>query len=89
MVYAHQHLNCNTADRHYKIAKSLPSTTTIKEKCAVCDAMHYNSMVGVNSAVVNCFFAFDHIYKTFQYGFKSISLILAGGRAPPVSNNLF
>lgn len=81
MVFAHQ---------HYKQQGTIVSVNkfhspVFKENCAVCDVMHHTHMlltqhVYFAPAVV----AICH-YQYKQYDLKFIQLILASGRAPPVS----
>jgi hypothetical protein len=84
MIYAHQHnLTANTSPK-YNISKNL-SRPTVTEKCALCDAMHHNLMVKGSQAYFEHVKITGYIFKSCEYNFTSISLILSGGRAPPVS----
>jgi len=85
MVYSHQH-NIIKPGKTYHISKNL-SKETVKEKCALCDIMHHNTMVTANDVFFSQILVVDHVFKSFEYNFKSISLILSIGRAPPVSNS--
>jgi hypothetical protein len=87
MVYAHQHLNLNTATKSYNSSKQQPRET-VTEKCSICDAMHNNNMVNNTGVYFSVLSAIGHVFKSFDYNFKNISLIIAGGRAPPFSNIL-
>jgi hypothetical protein len=85
VVYAHQHTT--QAGTHIS-AQHNPNTQpkqTLTENCQLCGAMIHNTMV-VNSTV---YFApvtvTGFTYKTFQYNFISIALILSAGRSPPVA----
>ena len=85
MVYAHQH-NIIKPGKTYHIFKNLPKET-VKEKCALCDSMNHNTMVIANGIFFNQVLVAGHVFKSFEYNFKSISLILSCGRAPPVSKS--
>jgi hypothetical protein len=87
MVYAHQHLVYKNSGKSYDICKHQPRET-VTEKCSICDAMHHTSMVNHATIFFNELTAIGHVFKTFDYNFKSISLINSGGRAPPVLNYL-
>jgi len=82
MVYAHQHY-VNKNSHSITNAKG-PAHASLSEKCSVCDSMHHVAMnltaqVNYTHVAVSAF-----IYKTYQYNFKRIALILSPGRAPPV-----
>jgi hypothetical protein len=85
MVYAHQHKLIPGAKQTYSAKQQQPKQI-LTEKCQLCDAMHHNSMV-INSGgnftpvVVTCY-----VYKSPEYNFTSLALILSGGRAPPLAN---
>jgi hypothetical protein len=79
MVYAHTHLI------KYHTHQASPDQKTFTEKCQLCDAMHHNSMVLTDHQYFSPISTSHHFYKKSEYNFVSISLILAGGRAPPVS----
>jgi hypothetical protein len=87
MVYAHQHLVYKESYKSYGSSKQQPRET-VTEKCSICDAMHNNSMVSNTYVYFSVLTSVGQIYKSFDYDFKSISLILSGGRAPPCLNNL-
>ena len=82
MLFAHQH----------KVSKSQfaqhnhPNQHTVTEKCSLCDAMHFNTMVANEHAPVLHFLVATHYdYTAVTRSFISLSLILSPGRAPPVS----
>lgn len=81
-VYAHYHptsyIKANTS-------KSQQTRTTISERCQLCDAMHHTSMTQENHTFFVPLITSELIYKQGQYNFVSIALILAAGRAPPIS----
>jgi hypothetical protein len=84
VVYAHQHAGVSTGRLVQKTSAPAPKHT-IAENCRLCDAMQHNSM-SVNSPVhfANVTVS-GYVYKTFQYNFVSIALILSSGRAPPAA----
>jgi len=82
MVFAHQH---NVAPKTYSYAKGI-SQTTVTDKCYLCDVMHHNAMVISSNTYVNPIAVSFHVFKNTEYSFKSIQLILSGGRAPPLSD---
>lgn len=86
MVYAHQH-NLNKTEKNCRPAKTVPKET-VREKCSFCDSMHHNSMVKENGAYLNAVFVSRHTFKIIKYPFKSLSLILSFGRAPPFANSV-
>ncbi|MBK0380186.1 hypothetical protein [Mucilaginibacter segetis] len=83
MVYAHQHnIIKNSSSLH-----DLKSSTqqTVKEKCQLCDIMHHSNMdVVTHSGYTITLITSDHTFKSPEYEFTSIALILAAGRAPPL-----
>lgn len=85
MVYAHQHyINKKAHSVTCHSAKS-SSQLTITEKCALCDSMHHVSMEMANHVSYHSIDSADFIFKTFEYDFISIALILSPGRAPPIA----
>jgi hypothetical protein len=82
MVYAHQHIVKYAAARSQN---TQPNRTTVTEKCQLCDVMYHTSMVITTNQYLTTVVATDHFYKQGKYDFISISLVLASGRAPPVS----
>ena len=81
VLYGHQH-KVNTV---LNKVHSRSSQQTITEKCQLCDAMHFNSMV-INVHLHVAQVAVSHYdYKAVTYTFVSLSLILSTGRAPPLS----
>jgi hypothetical protein len=82
MIYAHQHnITANIPPKN-SISKNLPQTT-VTDKCALCDAMHHNVMVKASQAYFEHVKITGYVFKSCEYNFTSISLILSGGRAPP------
>jgi hypothetical protein len=82
MIYAHQHkVTCATIIVNSNTKNT--SRATVTEKCALCDVMHHNVMLTANTVQFASVAVVTHFYKTFNYSFTSIQLILAGGRAPP------
>jgi hypothetical protein len=81
ILYGHQHaVNTSLSKVH-----SRASQQTITEKCQLCDAMHFNSMV-INVQLHIAPIAVSHYnYQAVTYTFVSLSLILSTGRGPPVS----
>ena len=81
ILYGHQH-KVNTI---FSKVHSSTSQQTVTEKCQLCDAMHFNSMV-INLRHYVMPVAVSHYdYKAVTYTFVSLSLILSTGRAPPLS----
>lgn len=82
MVYAHQH---NTAGSSGKICVATKNQTqqTLTEKCRLCDVMHHNVMVMGGQTYFAPVAVIGHVYKSCDYNFTSLQLILSGGRAPP------
>jgi PP-loop superfamily ATP-utilizing enzyme len=85
MVFAHQHNISQGITKVYGISKNIQQQT-VKEKCYLCDVMHHNSMVTASNVYFNAVTVAGHVFKSAEYGFTSIQLILSGGRAPPPSN---
>jgi hypothetical protein len=85
-VTIHQHIILKQSQSTSGITKHKPShTTTIQEKCYLCDAMHHTAMVLNHPSYYHPIIATNHLFKVGDYNFKSISLILAAGRGPPVA----
>jgi hypothetical protein len=85
MVYAHQHyINKNAHSLVCHSAKS-SSQPTVSEKCPLCDSMHHVNMEMANHISYHMVDSADFIFKTFEYDFISIALILSPGRAPPIA----
>ncbi|MFI5138189.1 MAG: hypothetical protein ACHQIM_10205 [Sphingobacteriales bacterium] len=85
MVYAHRHSIVKGAGKSFGIAKNIPRHT-VSEKCYLCDVMHHNTMVSTTQIYFNPVAAIGHVFKSVEYSFTSIQLILSCGRAPPSSN---
>ncbi|MBB6130002.1 hypothetical protein [Mucilaginibacter lappiensis] len=84
VVYTHQHLLAKTTgtvyathDHHQQQQQS------VKEKCYLCDAMHYQAAVIDQAFYLIPQIATLHFFKASDYSFVSIALVLAAGRAPP------
>jgi hypothetical protein len=82
MVYAHQHSIINDIGGLCTISKNI-TQQTVKEKCALCDVMHHNSMVITAEVYFNPTIVAGHVFKSETYSFVSLRLIFSGGRAPP------
>jgi hypothetical protein len=87
MVYAHQHSITTGVAIAHSISKK-QAQQTVKEKCYLCDVMHHNAMVKTNQVRLNPITVITHVFKSVEYTFTSLQLILSGGRAPPVSNHM-
>ena len=85
-VYTHRHkIAANSKTKTQGLAK-VPAHTIVQEKCSLCDAMHFNTMVAnEHTAVTHLLVATHYDYKAVTRTFISFSLILSTGRAPPVS----
>jgi hypothetical protein len=83
MVYAHQHNITKGIVKIHIVAKNVPQQT-VTEKCGLCDVMHHNAMVKAGQVYFNPATAANHSFKSFEYNFTSIQLILSGGRGPPI-----
>ena len=81
IVYSHQHKINNALSKGH----AQTSHQIITEKCQLCDAMHFNTMVINTHSVVIPVAVSHYDYKTVTYTFVSLSLILSPGRAPPIS----
>jgi len=86
MVYEHQHkINAGSGTNAYRHAAN-PSGTIVQEKCSLCDAMHFNTMIAnEHPPIVHLLIASHYDHKAVTRTFVSLSLILSPGRAPPVS----
>lgn len=85
MVYVHQHNILQKNISSVSVSKNHPKPALVlQEKCYMCDAMHYNAMIINHNAYYFPVVVQDHIYKTGDYDFISIALVLSAGRAPPV-----
>jgi len=84
MVFAHQHNIIKTI--HAKNCTDCHNTSKqeFKEKCQLCDSMHHTDMVMPGDIQYTTFSPSNHSFVTFEYDFKSMSLVLSQGRAPPV-----
>lgn len=87
MVYVHQHNILQKMGSGYSLNKNQQKpTTTVQEKCYLCDAMHHTAMVIESNVYFTPVFSTDHLYKVGDYDFVSIALVLSAGRAPPVTS---
>jgi hypothetical protein len=82
MVYSHQHTGRHFTGKTFGTAKTAPHQT-VKEKCDLCDVMHHNAMLASYQVYLNPEAVAVQIYKSTDYSFTNIRLILAAGRAPP------
>ncbi|WP_214073871.1 hypothetical protein [Mucilaginibacter sp. dw_454] len=85
VVYAHQHKIVAGNTTNSKIAAQYGPRTIVQEKCSLCDAMHHMSAVVSHYTYFSPNIVTKHFYKAYSYNFISIALVLAAGRAPPVS----
>lgn len=85
MVYAHQHKLIQGLKQTYAVNKHPAAHHTISEKCKLCDAMHHYSTVNSTHTAPVLLPVEDIAYLSPVYTFISFSLILAGGRAPPIA----
>ena len=85
MVYAHQHVAVSHTNKVAWHNTNNQPKETLTENCRLCDAMHHSTMA-LNSPV---YFApvivSNYTYKTNEYAFISIALILSAGRSPPMA----
>jgi len=81
-VFAHYHKTSRIIPH---TASNSHTQTTIAEKCQLCDAMHSTKMVLGDHHFVIPVIATTHFYKSGDYDFVSIGLILSPGRAPPAA----
>ena len=87
MVAVHQHKLLKQTNSIYSINKHhQKNASAVQEKCYLCDAMHHFSAVLNNTIYYSAITALPHIYKVGDHAFISMSLLLASGRAPPVSS---
>ena len=84
MVYAHQHNIIKNSVKVFHVAKT-SAKQTLTEKCQLCDAMHHNGVVLNNQVYFNTVATAEHVFRSVEYSFTSIQLILSSGRAPPSS----
>ncbi|TSD64943.1 hypothetical protein FFF34_013675 [Inquilinus sp. KBS0705] len=84
MVYAHQHNIVKKAHFHALQNDNNSSKQVLTEKCPLCDSMHHTHMELTHNNTYYTSNSINHTYITVTYDFKSIALILASGRAPPV-----
>jgi len=79
MVFAHQHYKGNN------ISSSKSTNPVLKERCDVCDAMHHTHMLISQHVYFTPAIAVLCHYQYKKADVKLIQLVLASGRAPPVS----
>ncbi len=80
MVFAHQHYKQGNV-----ITAGKSGVTILKEKCDVCDAMHHTHMLLTQHVYFTPAIAITFHYQYKKADVKLIQLILASGRAPPIS----
>jgi hypothetical protein len=85
MVYAHQHYINKNAHKSACHSSKSSSQPTVSEKCALCDSMHHVNMEMANHTSYDTLVSTNFVFKTFEYDFVSIALILSPGRAPPIA----
>ena len=87
MVAVHQHKISQNSGVVYSVSKNQPRPATVLlEKCYMCDAMHHNAVILSQNMYFNPVVVTMHIFKTGDYNFISIALVLAAGRAPPLNS---
>ena len=87
MVIVHQHNVLKKSSSLYSVAKHQPKPAhVLTEKCYVCDAMHQTAAILTQTTYYIPVVTSQPVYQVGDYNFISISLILAAGRAPPVSS---
>lgn len=87
MVMVHQHNLLKKSSHLYSTTKYQPKQAhVLSEKCYVCDAMHQTAAILNPATYFNPVLAANQVYQPADYNFVSIALILAAGRAPPVSS---
>ena len=79
-IYSHVHKEEMVAKIRHQTSRQ-----SISEKCQLCDAMHHNAIILDLHTYSMPVVASTYHYKDVTYNFVSISLILAAGRAPPIS----
>jgi hypothetical protein len=87
MIYGHQHPTSSASAKQFAASGSSVPHQTVKEHCDLCDVMHHNAMLASYQVYLKPVTVASHFYKSTDYSFASIQLILAGGRAPPSSNS--
>jgi hypothetical protein len=82
ILFAHHHkLNQSGGKTGYQSHAPLQ---TVTEKCQLCDALHFNTMVAnEHVAVIHLLTATYCDYKALTCTFISLSRIFSPGRAPP------
>jgi len=83
MIYGHQHPGTPGAGKQITSSGSASPRQTVQERCDMCDVMHHNAMLASYQVYLNPVEVVPPVYKSIDYNFTSIQLILAGGRAPP------
>jgi hypothetical protein len=81
LIWSHQHTYQESRSAY---AKQQPKQA-ITENCKLCDAMHHTYMALSSPVCFPPVTVTTYAYKQVSYGFTSISLILSGGRSPPVA----
>jgi hypothetical protein len=85
MVYGHQHNTGKSLPQNHSSSKNIQQQT-VKEKCYLCDVMNHNTMVITTQVYFTPATVTLHAFKSVEYSFTSIQLIISGGRAPPSFN---
>jgi len=83
IIYSHQH---HTHAAPLTKTSHHSSRQTISDTCPLCDAMHFNHMALTPQVCAQADLVSHSFFAAHCYAFVSISLILSGGRAPPISN---
>jgi hypothetical protein len=84
MVYAHQHQAFSQAGKITRTSGKGNDRPAIKEKCDLCDVMHHNAMLLSAQNYLQPANISHYVNQSSRPDFKSIQLILSGGRAPPL-----
>jgi hypothetical protein len=79
MVFAHQHKVGSD------FSNSKTTTQVLKERCDVCDAMHHTHMLLTQHVYFTPVVAVLCHYQEKRSDVTLIQLVIAAGRAPPIS----
>jgi hypothetical protein len=85
VVYSHQHKIGAAVTAKTKIEANYSPRSIVQEKCSICDAMHHINAVVNQHTYFSPNIVTKHFYLVYKYDFVSIALLLAAGRAPPVT----
>ena len=80
MVFAHQHSVLGNV-----ITAGKSGITVLKEKCDICDTMHYTYALLTQHVYFTPAIAVTFHYQYEKTDVKLIQLIISSGRAPPIS----